>query len=52
MATLPTELADEDDQNETRLLRMFRPQMEHADCSIFFSLRWIGSQPFRGLLVA
>jgi len=26
MATLPTELADEDDQNETRLLRMFRPQ--------------------------
>jgi deferrochelatase/peroxidase EfeB/predicted acylesterase/phospholipase RssA len=26
MENLPTELADEDDQNETRLLRMFRPQ--------------------------
>jgi deferrochelatase/peroxidase EfeB/predicted acylesterase/phospholipase RssA len=26
MAKLPTELAVEDDQNETRLLRMFRPQ--------------------------
>jgi deferrochelatase/peroxidase EfeB/predicted acylesterase/phospholipase RssA len=26
MEKLPTELAEEDDQNETRLLRMFRPQ--------------------------
>ena len=50
MAKLPTELADEDDQNQTRLLRCSGRRIEQADCSRYSSLRWIGSQPCRCLL--